>query len=360
MPSPPNGPYQSRLLNFLNRQSIRLSDRWSKTVRQLKVTLKWGAQILLYPIYILVQTGRLVGRQLEQKFLPPSKPVDIEIEAVSAIVPISEETPMIIQGIASSVDNHDLVLVDQDNQIIPIVNLPEQEELEKYIKLHMANIERQRRLAQIAIARKSIAQLPKINSQLPRLLPPVRLFWKVMEWIEIGEVARTVNLFGESSLSSIPIPIPSTPLPIKPIPHHSQQGWLKQLENQLNTSEDIAKELQAIIRAAIDYFFTRKSQQSQLDAQPTLQLPGTGKIVPATQEIIQTIGSRCQQVLPNKQQEQDLQPDPFQIQLLIKAAIDYFFASKSHHKQLSSTSEELEDDPWLSSVDLFEDEYTPR
>ncbi|MDP8966050.1 MAG: hypothetical protein M3O33_19130, partial [Cyanobacteriota bacterium] len=66
MSSAPSGRYQSRLFNFLNRQSQRLGDRYDRTVRQLKVAAVWGVQILLYPVYLMVQGGLAAGRQLSQ------------------------------------------------------------------------------------------------------------------------------------------------------------------------------------------------------------------------------------------------------------------------------------------------------
>jgi hypothetical protein len=66
MPSAPTGRYQSRLFNFLNKQSQRLTDQYDRTIRHLKVATVWGAQILLYPIYMMVQAGLSAGRQLAQ------------------------------------------------------------------------------------------------------------------------------------------------------------------------------------------------------------------------------------------------------------------------------------------------------
>jgi hypothetical protein len=66
MSSAPNGRYQSRLFNFLNKQSQRLTDQYDRTIRHIKVAAVWGAQILLYPVYMMVQAGLSAGRQLSQ------------------------------------------------------------------------------------------------------------------------------------------------------------------------------------------------------------------------------------------------------------------------------------------------------
>ena len=67
MPSDSSGRYQSRFFNFLNRQALRLTDQFERAVRHVKVAAVWGAQIMLYPVYLLSQVGLSVGRQLTSK-----------------------------------------------------------------------------------------------------------------------------------------------------------------------------------------------------------------------------------------------------------------------------------------------------
>jgi hypothetical protein len=51
-----SGGYQSKVLKFVVQQSRRLSDRLQQQARQTKVTTVWGLQVLLYPLYRLLQT----------------------------------------------------------------------------------------------------------------------------------------------------------------------------------------------------------------------------------------------------------------------------------------------------------------
>ncbi|MEG4146567.1 hypothetical protein [Microcoleus sp. Pol12B5] len=60
------GPYQSRLLNFISKQSRQIADNCDQTWRQIKETTLTATQILLYPAYLLVQSSRLLGRQLRE------------------------------------------------------------------------------------------------------------------------------------------------------------------------------------------------------------------------------------------------------------------------------------------------------
>ena len=60
------GPYQSRLLNFISKQSRQVADNCDRTWRQVKSTTVNATQILLYPAYLLVQSSRMLARQLRE------------------------------------------------------------------------------------------------------------------------------------------------------------------------------------------------------------------------------------------------------------------------------------------------------
>lgn len=58
-----SGRYQSWLLNFLDRQFRVLHDRSAVGLRRLKLRVTWGAQLLLYPIYVTLQTTRFLKQE---------------------------------------------------------------------------------------------------------------------------------------------------------------------------------------------------------------------------------------------------------------------------------------------------------
>ncbi|HEY9750300.1 MAG TPA: hypothetical protein V6C63_16565 [Allocoleopsis sp.] len=60
-----SGRYQSRLFNFFSRRSREFVDQCDRALRHAKVATVWGAQVLLYPLYAIFQTTRLVGRQIQ-------------------------------------------------------------------------------------------------------------------------------------------------------------------------------------------------------------------------------------------------------------------------------------------------------
>ncbi|WP_293147715.1 MULTISPECIES: hypothetical protein [unclassified Microcoleus] len=60
------GPYQSRLLNFISKQSRQVADNCDRTWRQIQAATLTATQILLYPAYLLVQSSRMLSRQLRE------------------------------------------------------------------------------------------------------------------------------------------------------------------------------------------------------------------------------------------------------------------------------------------------------
>lgn len=58
------GRYKSRALNYLVDQAQKLRSQAARTFRHATTGVTWGAQILLYPLYVAFQTSRVVGRRL--------------------------------------------------------------------------------------------------------------------------------------------------------------------------------------------------------------------------------------------------------------------------------------------------------
>ncbi len=60
------GPYKSQLLNFISKQSRQVADNCDRTWRQVQSATLNATQILLYPAYLLVQSSRMLARQLRE------------------------------------------------------------------------------------------------------------------------------------------------------------------------------------------------------------------------------------------------------------------------------------------------------
>ncbi len=134
--SEPSGRYQSRILNFVARQTQKFTDRTATVLRQLKVTTIWSTQILLYPVYALFQTARLVGRQLRQtahsiqqrlRAAPPVEPsapdlpaVDAPIQQVLAAIGQSDMRSQFSVGPTSLLSTPDRAAAEMGGELVMI------------------------------------------------------------------------------------------------------------------------------------------------------------------------------------------------------------------------------------------------
>lgn len=283
-------------------------DQSKTVVRHLQVATIWGVQIALYPVYLLIQTSRVVIQQLQESadknssrylgneeatspslppevdrpitkvlqlvegflnpeqgsnpltFLPsqgnttllrgesksqdlllasPSSSVsfilsttsieltgeygeqqpsdlaldialDIEKSGIEDPLALRKELHFVVQGVASSIASKSLVLIDTNNQILDILTPEQQQKLAKKITWEVASYGYDRRcfLGSQRLAQHSANyQLPTPTS--PRVFLPAKWFWRLMAWVQRGEVAIAADLFQESSLPRL---APITPV----------------------------------------------------------------------------------------------------------------------------------------------------
>ena len=261
-------PYKSRFFNFINRQIIRFQDKVGKTSRSLKVATKWGVQILLYPIYLVVQTGRMVGHKLKAApRLESTKPKSEQpIERVLKVVqpwslldkiPHQNRGIVKIQGVANLLETGALVLVSTDNETLDILNPEQQGRLHKSIIREIAHeLYRELSLGTATLFDSSpVRELPKIETK-PSTVFPIGLFWQIMAWVERGSVAIAIDLFQESTL----VPnIILTPNQVTDLDNQIRRE-LAGFHGELNSHSNVLNALLSLIHAAIDYFFGKRNE----------------------------------------------------------------------------------------------------
>jgi hypothetical protein len=248
-----SGRYQSRVLSFLSQQSLKLRDRLGQAFRHTQVAAIWGTQILLYPIYAVFQSTRLVGKQLRQtvrQIFPqlqssgrsphPTSPtagdlitsdtplqevlgtlqtfeLPIQIAAGSAataqltsalaeqpvyvgsVAIVSQPVaPLTVRGIASEIATRHLVLVTPQNETLDILTMEQQHYLFQRLIWALAHFWRtQRQLQSTYRARSTFLPLPLARETQ---LAPVRWFNHFMIWLQTSPVAAATNLFHEAEL----------------------------------------------------------------------------------------------------------------------------------------------------------------
>lgn len=330
-------PYKSRLFNFLNRQRIVLGDRLAKTFRSAKVTAIWGTQILVYPAYLIAQTGRAFVWKLEQKvapiplpetrntsqedYIPADTPVwktlnsvqslldtipgNYEIHAFAPPVLWTANLPAIapatdpkgqtitkgkiqrIRGIASTLDEHHLVLATVENKSLDLLTKKQRVHLEQTIRRELADYAYRQYLQRIKARQYLIPPSLTVN---PNIAPPLRWFWQLMRWEQQGNIAQAIDLFQEAKIvpqwqemdsqepngSAIAI-APSREIWRPPLlvadlvveldeaiaTLESKQNhlrdrleiWWQELENSDLNDRDRLTKMQHFLRAAMDYFF---------------------------------------------------------------------------------------------------------
>ncbi len=248
---PKSGKYQSQVMNFLNRQILAIQDRTTKTWRQLKVTLIWGAQVVLYPIYAIVQASRFALHQFTGKTssaqipnAPPAADSAI-VRILSDLVGLSnlegfnlegsnleDATPTVtspalsgltaqaqlparrhnapaldqltvaenfdlqalqIVGIATDLQSRQLVLVTQTWATIALT-AQQHHQLTQRISWELAQYGYDYRTF---LKRQVNPALSSVSSQA---WPIVRAFWGLMHWVQQSEMALELDWFGEQSL----------------------------------------------------------------------------------------------------------------------------------------------------------------
>ncbi|MGK7957488.1 MAG: hypothetical protein AB4063_19870 [Crocosphaera sp.] len=299
MDSPNHQPYKSKLFNFVNRRSSQWRDHLIRSAQYLRVGLEWSLQILIYPLYLMIQGGRVAGQQLRQSFTQKALPthknktnssiskVDKPLRKVfketehclsqsttkQATQNHNKRTPVMIQGVASAIESHDLVLVAENNKIIDILSPIQQTHLKKYIRLETANYWHKFKQDQ----KNNLQSIHPFYSDNAYVLPPIRWFWQVMDWMQTGTLAINLDLFGESSLVPTTTQSNITSLSINSKVSHQEnrrellhlsssleqkfqqlREYIKQKNNEsFNIDNEDPFRIEFLIYAAIDYFFNR-------------------------------------------------------------------------------------------------------
>lgn len=342
MSSSQPGPYQSKVLSSVIRETRRWVDQVSTALRHIKVNAAWAAQILVYPVYVAFQTVRLVGAKIQQAVglgLPelkaiaqtpptpiPLKPssltadtsiqqalltvqafslpedLSIQVEPTDLAESVSEEpsvplptfpsigrwavahlrswvgnlrgsvqpqdstgtlthsatgaaslataggslaqsakglnqAKVIVRGIASLVEHKALVLVTAQNQILDILTIEQQLKLRQRIAWETAHYGRYMNLRQAV--RQAV--MPP-TAENPHVLLPVRLFKRLMGWVQSSPIAIAANLFQEAALLPpaetpvIPVLPTAAAQPIWRNPNTPLDGLLQRLAGWVQTS----------------------------------------------------------------------------------------------------------------------------
>lgn len=335
MSSRSSGRYQSQLFNFVHQQSRRLTEQWENTFRHLQVATKWGVETLIYQVYQLFQSDELAGKRLhttepqpKQQLQPQAdRPIQQVLETVQKlsfeeptatpsttskslnlltflgawwskfihIQPTTKSSPPqslaisenvlqrhlpIVRGIATNLENRNLVLVTGDNEILDILTPQQQAKLTDKIVGEVADYWHSWRLAE---AKKDMQILPQIDRILAKLTggnsPNINALAegnKTTDNIESKYILNSSRVLA--LLDAAVAKLESNAL--APVQHRSQE-IIQVAQTQLNifiygkdqlesrgkiaVNGDSLKtqtlNIQALIEAALNYFFGDKTSK---------------------------------------------------------------------------------------------------
>lgn len=318
MSSASSGRYQSRLFNFIHQQSRRVTEQCQSALRHVRVATSWVAPVLLYPLYLLFKSTTEAGRQLHQSVqsrldlpaddtdsqLQTSPTADTPIQRVllsvntlpleqAVVTPdkprnflaslasrrlqflqnkdtstssLPHPKPPNVRGIATQLLSRTLVLVTAQNEILDILTLQQQQKLQKRIIEEVAQYWRYQRLAYAATALPSANSSANPTSLIPFPTQTLAFLDRTFAELESNHLA---------SVSKVAITLGSSwkivqQLKIK----FNVQLHSNQLPATADGSENQTFRIQALIWAAIDYFFGNRSQKPIA----TTSTPNSGKL----------------------------------------------------------------------------------
>lgn len=329
MASSSSGRYRSRLFNWLS-QGLDQLGKLQPPVRQLRMRVAWGVQVIFYWAYGLFQMARSakpsLGQAGQQPLTTGTAPSDQSIQQILLEVQQSYLSPLVaadsalvsqqntsaavpIQGIATLLATRTLVLVGERNQLLDILTLDQQE------RLHC-------QISEAAVYQLDGTQTNR--SRLPRLQAALG---QVLAWMPSPLARPIINrLKTRATTASHQLQsAPSTELTITPSQSLvSGRKFLTQLKSKIGNA--------------------------------------LGWLGAVSLQVERQVGRQIQQ-----KPQQDLMPteakdDNLKIQALIRAAIAYFFnwqPLRRFHSR-SSTPAILDPDNFVASAAIAASQQSPE
>ncbi|MGB3637364.1 MAG: hypothetical protein WBA39_07270 [Rivularia sp. (in: cyanobacteria)] len=336
MSSASKGRYQSRLFNFFHKQSRRFGEGFGRSLRKLQVATSWYAEALSKSIYLLIQKAadsagtQLPGTAGESRlYLQPSEAPSSDSATVRVLEnvetryitsSIDRSTEMVvfsscslsdqqispkIRGVASQLYSQNLVLVTSENEIIDILTPSQQQALENQIISEIANYWRSWRLSQ----EDGETKLPsKINSFFKRFTSGNANTKKALPTVDVRESEQKYLQINPATVASLDTAVANLENALAPVSRAQiivrQRGgeFIKVVRTRFDvflygahqvtvTQQDIVADenlethpskIQALIAAALDYFY-RKPEDKKIEQAPSTSYLSSTKPLPQRQ-----------------------------------------------------------------------------
>jgi hypothetical protein len=345
MPSNSPGRYQSRLFNFINRRTIRGWEQNDRAIRSAQIATIWGVQILLYPLYLLVESAKLVGERVQQVL----RGIMGDPKAAQNVLTPGKESGGVGEWESGGKET-DLPLADLSGD--------ERVEVKQPISFDLTDAEPPKLSIGIPavvaeISKGAIAQTIEVipaeisSENSSKNSSSVGWWQKLSKWVKTTPVAGVVNLFGEEN------PLQKLEAKRQQLKQRSEELKRRQIQlaigGQTASASTSEAEEQAGIMASLDR------------AIAFLETGNFAALFNTSQKIAQQLKQQIINSLPIPRalSAADLE-DPqvgYRIRDLIEAGVEYFFSPKQTYQLPPSTTS---DDPWLEEIDVFVNPTSPQ
>lgn len=148
LPPSSSKPYKSRLLNFVNRNYIKINSQINTKLREWGYVIKGGLQEILLPFVWLWRKTNInqvfTGEKKSNASLPYSR-CDELIVTVREKMTVEKDFPLLLthefQGLASQINNRKIVAIVGNNKSKDIIPIQKQEEIVSLIKIIVQDYE---------------------------------------------------------------------------------------------------------------------------------------------------------------------------------------------------------------------------
>ncbi|MEM1169548.1 MAG: hypothetical protein AAGJ08_10840 [Cyanobacteria bacterium P01_H01_bin.35] len=196
-----SSPYKSKVLNFVATKYRQILNRSDATLRHLKFAATNTAQLLLYPIYVLLQTSRLTLKQLRQKTITDipqiTKKVNKKVSKnhQTADQPIQERLLISTQADPKLLEPSSPRMQWEDFSGLEIVENHKVSDISTKVK------QKNPLILQTAKIEKKIPLQLKPCAELVPISGPLGEIWQIMAWVQTSKIALWFNLFDESNIA---------------------------------------------------------------------------------------------------------------------------------------------------------------